>query len=157
MRWNDIGPGIVIIRLITILTLLSPGLLGWGIAQRNDRPCCEPRSAIEAGTEHCSSPSAKLGSGCGGASAARHACCSGAPECACGVRALPERQDAPKAPLPSRGDRDASATPGVMSSTTVSGIDPLAALEPMRPASLVIFTALRTHNDALAFLSVWRN
>jgi hypothetical protein len=72
------------------------------------------------------------------------------------MRRAPERENAPKAPLPSRSDRDAPATLDAAPASVISGLDRRAALAAVRPTTLVILTALRTNNDALAFLSVWR-
>lgn len=72
------------------------------------------------------------------------------------MRQAPDRRDAPKAPLPSRGERDASTALGSGSATALVGYERSTALMPVRPVRTVILTALRTNNDALAFLSVWR-
>lgn len=60
------------------------------------------------------------------------------------------------APLPSRGEHKAPATLPRDSNENFGEFDLRAGLAAVRPAVLVIFTALRTKNDALAFLSVWR-
>ena len=146
----------MILRLIAILTLLTPALLGWGMAPDADRSCCATPAGVDAENQHCASQIVEGSAGCGDASATAHACCNGAPECACGMRRAPQRENAPKAPLPSRSDRDAPATLDVAPASVMSGLDRRAALAAVRPTTLVILTALRTNNDALAFLSVWR-
>lgn len=152
-----IGPPAVIIRLIAILTLLSPALLGWGAAPSVDRSCCEPRvSSVAVETGHCASRATERAARCGDKPATRHACCDGSSECSCGMRQAPDRRDAPKAPLPSRGERDASTAIGSASAAALVGYERSRALMPVRPVRTVILTALRTNNDALAFLSVWR-
>lgn len=60
------------------------------------------------------------------------------------------------APLPSRSEHKAPATLRQECAQTLAEFDLRAGLTALRPAVLVIFTALRTKNDALAFLSVWR-
>lgn len=60
------------------------------------------------------------------------------------------------APLPSSSEHKAPATLRQDCDENLAEFDLRAGLTAVRPAVLVIFTALRTKNDALAFLSVWR-
>lgn len=144
----------MILRLVAILTLLSPALVGLGRASKQMGTCCEASVVVATAAENCASsaPDAL----CESPRDRQHECCTGAAECICGIRQAPEPPQAPKTPLPSRSDHNTAATLYRDPGQTLAEHDVRAARMPQRPVVLVILTALRTNNDALAFLSVWR-
>ena len=146
----------MIIRLIAILTLLSPALLGWGVASNAERSCCGPETMVDsASADHCAAPA--LVQRCDAATrSVLHGCCSDATVCTCGLRDAPAEPAAPKAPLPSRTNRDVTATISHHRVEVGFNFDHFAGLAAQRPGATVVLTSLRRNNEALSMLGIWR-